>query len=367
MLSKDNRDSKNQNVKKQLDEERLFLGNPSNPKLLLIIKQFCNEANRLSLLGDEYSSMKAILYIDFAVEQMLNVIILDYNTSTEIDSKRGRDEITWQILWQNATASIKHAKLKALSHYKDLKSLHEIRNLVQHRGQIPSASDVTRYVASATRWISECFEKCYGFNFDNFRLTDTIRNQHLRGILEDSEEALALDSPNVSLAGSIMAFNEVVAAIRPIKEGLSYNFNHAQKAIARQISSFRTKQPIADQLSRLLEDVTSILNHEIQLLRVDVEVTNLGLSMAETTKFRQIMNSIGVHVGDDGSCEIVSFGSTLNYAEYAKLSLNYLSSLVLLSQEVYPEAIDKIKILIPLHKQAVWNSVEKSRTAKKEM
>ncbi len=206
--------------------------------------------------------------------------------------------------------------------------------------------------------ISECFEKCYGFNFNDFRLINTIRNQHLRGILEDSEEALALDSPVVSLAGSIIAFRRVIAAIRSMQEGLSYDFNYVGRAIATCISSFRAKhQPIADPLSRLLDGVASILNHEIQSLRVDSEVANLGLSMAETTKFRRIINSLGVHEADDDSCEIVVLDSTLNYTEYAKFSLNYLSSLILLSQEVYPEAIDNIRISIPLHKQGVWKEV----------
>ena len=314
--------------------------------------------------------MKAILYIDFAVEQMLQVITLDYNTSSDIDSKMGRDTINWNNLWQNATASLKNEEtigLKTIPNFKDLKSLHEVRNLVQHRGHIPSASDVFRYVASAKKMISECFEKCYGFNFNHFTLINTIRNQHLRGILEDSEEALALDSPVISLAGSIIAFRRVIAAIRSMQEGPSYDFNPVERAIATGISSFRDKlQPIADPLSRLLKGVASILNHEIHSLRVDSEVANLGLSMAETAKFRRIINSIGVHEADDDSCEIVVLDDTLHYAEYAKFSLNYLSSLVLLSQEVYPEAIDNIIISIPLHKQEVWKEVLQKSKHRKE-
>ncbi|MCX5816343.1 MAG: hypothetical protein NTX75_08915 [Proteobacteria bacterium] len=334
--------------------------NPSNPKLLLIVKQFCEEANHLSLLGDDFSSMKAVLYMDFAVEQMLNVITLDYSSSSEIDSKMGRDNVNWNILWQNAVTSIKNEEtidLKNIPYFKDLKSLHEIRNLVQHRGHIPSANDVSRYLASAKRMVSECFEKCYGFNVNDFRLINTIRNPHLRCILEDSEKALSLCVPVISLAGSIIAFRKVVAAIHDMHEGFTPDFNHVEKIIAARVSSFKSRinnQPTVAELSHLLGGVASALNREIQSLRVDLEVANLGLSMADTTRFRRMIDSLGVHEGDDDSLEIVVLDETLNYAEYAKFALNYLSSLILLSQEVYPEAIDNITVLLPLHKQSIW-------------
>ena len=335
-----------------------------NPKLLLIVKQFCDEADQLSLLGDEFSSMKAIVCADFAVEQMLNVITLDY-TSDSNDSKNGRDSVKWHTLWQDATTSISDAKINGFNcipHFKDLKTLHEVRNLVQHRGHIPSASDVSRYVASAKKMISECFEKCYGFNFNDFRLIDTIRNADLRSILKDSEEALSLSVPVVSLAGSIIAFRRVVSAIHAMHEGTTLDFNHVERIVAASISSFNANRnrherpPIADPLRGLLEGV-ALLNNEIQSLRVDLEVVNLGLSMAETTKFRRIAKVFGVNESDSGSLEIVMLGGSLNYTEYAKFALNYLSSLILLSQEVYPEVIDNIRISPPLHERDIWREV----------
>lgn len=352
----------------------------SHPKLLLSIKQFFNESNRLTLLGDEFSSMKAILYMDFAIEQMLNVIIIDFNTDPKIDLKYGRDEVNWSSLWQNATQSIKDEPtitMKYIPRYKDLKTLHEVRNLIQHRGHIPSASDVSRCLGAAKEMISTCFYKCYGFNFQDFRLIDAVKNPQLRRLLKESEEALNQDIPIISLAGSMIAFRKIINATRSEYESFAFNkgfgpgfeIDLVEREMASYLSSFSheiSDKSIIKPLSELVGNTVTTLISQIRALRDDSEVANLGLSMAETKKFRKIGNTLGVNEGDDGSWEIIILDSTLDYKEYAKFALNYLSSLVLLSQEVSPEAIDSIEILIPLTEQGAWKQSISSRKLNKK-
>jgi hypothetical protein len=48
---------------------------PSNVKPLQIVVQSVKEARRLVALGDDFSYMRAVFALDFAVEQMLNILI----------------------------------------------------------------------------------------------------------------------------------------------------------------------------------------------------------------------------------------------------------------------------------------------------
>ncbi len=104
------------------------------------------------------------------------------------------------------------------------------------------------------------------------------------------------------------------------------------------------------------------LENELQRLRDDTEIVSLGLSMAETRNFRYITGNLAVQEAVSGSLSIAQFQqiseetySEETYNEYAAKALNYLSNLVLLAQEVYPNAISNIEIKIPLSEQRLWN------------
>ena len=140
---------------------------PSNPRLLLISKQFFNEGNRLALLGDDFSAMKAVLFMDFCVEQMLNVLIDDFSSHESFT----REDLKWPELWQGATTALRKAGvMEKIPYHKELKKLHKIRNLVQHQGVTPNMVDVSRFKGPVESMVTKCFEQCYGLNFKDFRL-----------------------------------------------------------------------------------------------------------------------------------------------------------------------------------------------------
>ncbi|NIT99572.1 MAG: hypothetical protein GWN01_01090, partial [Nitrosopumilaceae archaeon] len=139
---------------------------PSKPKLLLICKNFFVQANNLALLGDDFSVMKAVFFMDYAIEQMLNILIMDFGSDEDFKNH----EIKWNTLWQKVTKAIKDEtsiKMNRIPNYKQLKELRDIRNGLQHNGTIPRADQVSRLVNPAKEILSECFSKCYGFDLDN--------------------------------------------------------------------------------------------------------------------------------------------------------------------------------------------------------
>jgi len=59
-------------------------------RLLFLVKQFYEEATNLASVGDDLSAMKAVLFLDLSVEQMLYILIADFDSQ----NSDGQDEPT---------------------------------------------------------------------------------------------------------------------------------------------------------------------------------------------------------------------------------------------------------------------------------
>jgi hypothetical protein len=67
---------------------------PFNVRPLQIVVQSVKEARRLVALGDDFSYMRAVFALDFAVEQMLNILIDNFAPDATFD----RDDVPWKTL-----------------------------------------------------------------------------------------------------------------------------------------------------------------------------------------------------------------------------------------------------------------------------
>lgn len=84
---------------------------PTNPRLLLIAKQFFTEGKALAAYGDDLAAMKAVLFLDLAVELMLNILITDFDPGDD----PVRDDMKWSQLWQQATRAVKDSNVIQVS------------------------------------------------------------------------------------------------------------------------------------------------------------------------------------------------------------------------------------------------------------
>jgi len=321
---------------------------PSNPKLLLICKNFFLDGKRLAALGDNFSVMKSVLFLDYSVEILLNMLINDFAPDVEF----ARDDVNWTTLWRTATEAVRANNcMTRIPNYRQLRTLHELRNLVQHKGITPSSTDVSRFPHPVEESISKCFQDCYGLDFPKFKLWDIIKNTQLRRFLNESEEALVRGKPEVSLAGCKLAFDKITSAIR--YENLSGDAINQIERMSYTMSlpsNYLYDPKLADFTKKLSERIGT----EIRKLNDDSEIANLGLSMSETRRFRKITSTLSIATAMSGIMEILMFGevSVDQYKEYANSALDYLSHLALLAQEVYPEAIERIEIQVPLSEQS---------------
>lgn len=303
-------------------------------RLLQIVVQSINEARQLVALGDDFSYMRAVFSLDFAVELMLNILIDNFAPNTTFD----RDDVSWKTLWQTATQAVKDANVinDRIPNHKQLKKLHDIRNLSQHQGCTPHGSDVTQLVAPVTHMISTCFDKGFGLSFENFRLWDVIHNDRLRQLLTQCERALENGLPRESLVGAIIAFHEITSEI-----GKEIHFFSPLPHFSHYEERMRW-QPWISGISRNLDQ-----------LYVDTVLASLGLPLAETQEFRKLAREVRVTLTASGDWEPFNrSGRTIEeFKECANFALGYLSTLALRVQEVYPDAIVRVSFKKLLYDQ----------------
>jgi hypothetical protein len=180
-------------------------------RLLFLVKQFYQEATNLASVGDDLSAMKAVLFLDLSVEQMLYILIADFDSQ---DSD-GQDEPTWKQSWQRALRAVKdQSAMTKLLHYPELRTLHGMRNQAQHQGVAPNPTELGRFIRAAFAMLSSCFQEAYGLSFIMFGPWDEIRNPDLRRLLKESHEALEHGDVLMTLAGTLVAFQKIVAALK---------------------------------------------------------------------------------------------------------------------------------------------------------
>lgn len=147
-------------------------------KLILVKSVFlhgCTHANA----KDEVSRMLAIHHFDFAVEMMLRSVAVKYNIVSS-----PRKDFYFRDLWNEIVQ--RNIKLSPLKN--EMIKLHEMRNLVQHAGIVPSFEDVTKFRASVEIFLKNITEKEFDILFDELSLAQLIENIELREIIKKAEK-----------------------------------------------------------------------------------------------------------------------------------------------------------------------------------
>jgi hypothetical protein len=154
----------------------------NHARLLYLVKQFYLEAINLAAVGDDLSAMKAVLFLDLSIEQMLYVLIADFGSQ----GPNGPDEPTWKQLWQQALKAVKDQSAMArFPHYPELRTLHSIRNQAQHQGVAPNPTELSRFIRAAFDMLSTCFQEAYGLSFTTFGPWDEITGQSIKTLTSE--------------------------------------------------------------------------------------------------------------------------------------------------------------------------------------
>jgi hypothetical protein len=297
-----------------------------NPRNLLIAKQFFIQGKSLAAYGDNFSAMKSVLFLDLAVETMLNVLIQDFGSDDDAvqENENARDDMKWRHLWRKALGTVKNANvMQTIPHYKDLQCVHEMRNLTQHCGVVQNPVEVSRRIPSVERMLTTCFDKPYGLNFVEFQLLDEIRNPDLKRLFTESQQELEGGNPMSALRSIEIGFQVISAAIKEEAAGGEYHVRLGRLSGREEL---------------VIGELEEILSREINMIHDNAVIANLGISMAETGRYRKIRSTFSVYRTQGGWHMDMSLRRRKNEEdrEDASFSLNYMIGLALLGRVPEP-------------------------------
>lgn len=316
-----------------------------NFEQLILVKQLFQDARDLAERGDRLSLTKAIILLDLSIEQSLKSILLNLNPNFIIP--RGRNDITWKELWQNASSAVQNAKGVPLSEQNESSRLHELRNLVQHHGTEPPASEVRRYVVSTNQMLTDTFKDAFDLAFDNLRPWDFVGNDDLRRLLNECEEFLRNDNPVVCVVGCKVARRLIVDALDKYTTKGHFDFppiyNPRFHHVGQSVEGF-------------VSSLSYYLSERIERLETEIILVGMGLPIIDTRRFLQITGKTYENMMADGHLDF-GIGNPDSDKETeianAKFMLDYLYRLIRSIEENHPGVLSEIKVQIPLSEQGI--------------
>lgn len=261
---------------------------------LVIVRQFFDEAKRAPASQTPFLRMRRTLDLDLCVELALGAVAVDHG-KPEAQAKMAKSDLKWQDLWQAADDAAQAAVQKGLPCGRELRTLHEQRNLAQHRGAVPSAEDIAGYIEPVRELMSFVCREFYQRDFERLEHWDVLECAPLRQVLSDCAAALARGEHQATIANLSAAYQAVVRTV--------------QLHVAGQLSPNSMRVPIRVRTPEAAEAV-SAMSHLLELaqrqllqgmLAVEAEVmaVGLGLPMADHVRFMRHTRGYVKDVADD--------------------------------------------------------------------
>lgn len=161
---------------------------------LIIAKQMYLKGNEYSIRSDSISKMQAILSWDQSIE-----IFLKSSPSISSSTPQPKNDLLFPDL------------IKPFSNYSTfahIKSLHYLRNAVQHYGNVPSSVDVDKYKVHAADFIDELCSKEFKLTLSQISLTHAIKTKELQDMLLESEQLFDEDKYDEAYEKAFEALSE---------------------------------------------------------------------------------------------------------------------------------------------------------------
>ena len=146
---------------------------------LILAKQLYLVGCKHAFNKNKINRMLAIHHFDNAVEIILKCIASKFN----ITSKRK------YFYFEELIESIK--KKRRIPYEDEIKSLHDLRNVVQHNAEIPSLESIERHENNVLNFMKEVLRKFFNYNYEELFLSQLIENNSIKEMLNEAERLFA--------------------------------------------------------------------------------------------------------------------------------------------------------------------------------
>lgn len=251
---------------------------------LVIVRQFFDQAKRAPAAQTPFVRMRRLLDLDLCVELALGVVAGDHGTP-EAKGRLARKDFAWPELWDAADGAALTTVQKGLPSGKDLRTLHEQRNLAQHRGVIPSVEDLAAWVEPVRALLAFVCQEFYQRDFERLEHWDVLECQPLRQLLTDSASALERGEHEPTMRVLANAYEAIARAVQVSVAG---RVSVATTTRNVRITS-RELQDVVQTISDVLAQAKRQLIQGMHAIEAEVMAVGLGLPMPITSV------SCGIH------------------------------------------------------------------------
>lgn len=247
---------------------------------LVIVRQFFDEAKRVTSGQTPFLRMRRTLDLDLCVELALGAVAVDHGTP-EAQARMAKKDLPWPELWQAAEDAAQARLQKGLPGGRELRTLHEQRNLAQHRGAVPSAEDIAGWLEPVRALLTFVCREFYERDFEQLEHWDMLECEPLRQLLSECAAAIArgeFQQPIEKLSGAYLAIARVVQ--------LSVAGRLSPPTMMRSVTvpSRELAQALNDMAKLLMEAQQNILQGMLAI-EAEVMAVGLGLPMADHIRF----------------------------------------------------------------------------------
>ncbi|HUV02360.1 MAG TPA: hypothetical protein VMW67_02765 [Desulfobacteria bacterium] len=137
---------------------------------------------------DEISKMLAIHNFDNVIELVLKCVA----TNFDIQNKKKNLDFKFKDLWNITNEDEEYKKKNGMLPLKtQMFDLHDLRNTIQHQGDIPSYESVIKYKGYSEDFFRGVTEKIFNISYDGLYLSALIENEKLKKKVLNAEKAFA--------------------------------------------------------------------------------------------------------------------------------------------------------------------------------
>lgn len=153
--------------------------NDSEIRRLVLAKKIYLHGCNHAFVRDEVSRMLVLHHFDNAIEIVLKCIATKYGIISS-----SKQEYKFKELWNEIAKQVKNLPLK-----DQIFTLHDLRNIVQHQGDIPAIEAVIKYKGCVEDFFKEICSKIFNISYERLYLSELIKNGRLRKKISEAEKA----------------------------------------------------------------------------------------------------------------------------------------------------------------------------------
>lgn len=156
----------------------------SEIRRLVLAKNLYLHGCNIASTDDTVSRLLAVHHFDNAVEIVLKCVATEYGV---VDS--ARDEYRFKDLWNEVDGAVEENKGWNLPMKQQIFSLHDLRNIAQHQGEVPSSESVRRHMGFVESFFQDMCHEVFEISLDELYLSQLIEHQEVREAIQTAEEA----------------------------------------------------------------------------------------------------------------------------------------------------------------------------------